>query len=72
MKEIDPLPRVRAKAAAVGFLCASLASLAAGSMLAVEQHGVLRALFGGGGFAAYVYLFARALGKIGFPSSGVS
>ena len=41
-------------------------------MLAVEQHGVLRALFGGGGFAAYVFFFARALGKIGFPSSGVS
>ena len=70
MREITTRARLGTTAAAAGLLCASLASLAAGSMLAVEQHGILRALFGGGGFAAYVFLFARALGKIGFPSSG--
>lgn len=72
MREITRFARLRSAAAPIGLFCASLACLAAGSMLAVEQHGILRALFGFGGFAAYVGLFARALGQLGFPSSGVS
>lgn len=63
--------RLPSAAAAFAFLCASLACLCAGALLAAAQHGVPRAVLGGGGFAAYVYFFARALDEIGLPRSGV-
>lgn len=69
MSEIPAVLRLRSAAAPLGFLCASLACLCAGGMLAAAQHGPLRALFGGAGFAAYIYFFARALGEVGFPHS---
>ena len=71
MREIALLARLRSAAVPLGLLCVSLACLCAGGLFAASQQGVLRAVFGGTGFAAYVYFFARALGEIGFPRSGV-
>lgn len=67
MRDIPAVARIRSAAVPLGLLLVSLVCLCAGGMLAAAQHGVLRALLGGGGFAAYVYFFARALGAIGFP-----
>lgn len=50
-----------------GLVCLSVVCLAAGGILAGAQHGLLRVLYGGGGFAAYVYFFARALDALGLP-----
>ncbi len=72
MREIPQASHLRSAAVSVGLLCASLASLAGGGLLAVQYHGVLRAVLGGGGFAGYVVLFARALDRLGFPRSGAS
>jgi hypothetical protein len=72
MSEIAAPARVRSGATTAALLGASLVSLTAGSLLAVDRHGVLRALFGGGGFAAYVFFFGRALARLGFASSGTS
>ncbi len=71
MREIPVFVRLRAAALPLGLLCVSLACLCAGGLLAAAEHGLLRAVYGGSGFAAYVYFFARALGEIGFPRSGV-
>lgn len=70
MREFPALVRLQSAAGPVGLLCVSLACLCAGALLAATQHGVLRAVLGGGGFAAYVYFFARALGELGLPRSG--
>jgi hypothetical protein len=62
---MQTLPRLRLAAFPLGLLCASLASLAGGALLAVQFHGVLRFAIGIGGFAGYVGLFARAIEGIG-------
>ena len=64
-----PLARLRSAAVPLVLLCVSLVCLCAGGLLASAQHGVLRAAFGSGGFAAYVYFFGRALGRIGLTSN---
>jgi hypothetical protein len=70
VREFPAFTRFRAAAVTFAFLCASVACLCAGGVLAAAQHGVARAILGGGGFAAYVYLFARALDGTGLPRSG--
>lgn len=69
MRDIPALPRLRYALIPLVLLCVSLTCLCAGGLLAAAQHGVLRAVLGGGGFAAYVYFFARALGEIGLGRS---
>ncbi|MEO8587526.1 MAG: hypothetical protein ABI584_15275 [Acidobacteriota bacterium] len=70
MRDVPTLARFQSIAAPLVLLCASLAFLCAGGLLAAGQHGALRAAIGGGGFTAYVYFFARALDQIGIGRSG--
>lgn len=72
MREFPGLARLRFAAVPFGLLCVSLACLGAGAMLAAAQHGLPRVVVGAGGFASYVYFFARALGELGLPRSFAS
>lgn len=70
MSEMSLKARLRSATVPLLLLCFSLACLCAGGLLAAAQHGILRAAFGSGGFAGYVYLFSRALGRIGLANAG--
>ncbi len=62
-------PGVPSLAFPAGLLCLSVACLCGGGILAAARHGILRFLYGGVGFGAYVYFFARALDALGLPHS---
>ncbi len=52
----------------LGLVTTSLLCLCGGGLLAASHEGLTRLLFGAGGFAGYVFFFARALGIIGLSS----
>ncbi len=68
MREVLPSTRLRCLPSVLGLVTASLVCLWGGAMLAVSREGLLRLLFGAGGFAGYVYFFAHALRELGLPS----
>lgn len=69
MREVLPPIRRRSLPAALGLVTASVLCLCAGGLLAASRDGLPRLLFGAGGFAGYVFFFARALEILGLTSS---
>ncbi|MGA7991726.1 MAG: potassium-transporting ATPase subunit F [Thermoanaerobaculia bacterium] len=61
MRQSRASPRLPSISSVLGLLSASIVCLCGGALLAAANAGLARLALAGGGFAAYVYLFARAM-----------